>query len=91
MKEANAKKSKGCCELIGIVRSPVLEGYRNKSEFTNGNNSKGQPTIGFNVGLFREGNIAVGEPVGCRNISKAAICVQEAAQKYLRDVIGKDE
>ena len=91
LKEANARKSKGCCELIGIVRSPVLEGYRNKSEFTIGNNSKGQPTIGFNVGLFREGNIAVGEPVGCRNISKAAICVQEAAQKYLRDVIGKDE
>ena len=91
LKEANARKSKGCCELIGIVRSPVLEGYRNKSEFTIGNNSKGQPTIGFNVGLFREGNIAVGEPVGCRNISKAAICVQEAAQKYLRDVIGKEE
>ena len=91
LKEANARKSKGCCELIGIVRSPVLEGYRNKSEFTIGNNSKGQPTIGFNVGLFREGNIALGEPVGCRNISKAAICVQEAAQKYLRDVIGKDE
>ena len=91
LKEANAKKSKGCCELIGIVRSPVLEGYRNKSEFTIGNNSKGQPTIGFNVGLFREGNIAVGEPVGCRNISKAAICVQEAAQKYLRDAIGKEE
>ena len=91
LKEANARKSKGCCELIGIVRSPVLEGYRNKSEFTIGNNSKGQPTIGFNVGLFREGNIAVGEPVGCRNISKAAICVQEAAQKYLRDVIGKGE
>ena len=91
LKEANARKSKGCCELIGIVRSPVLEGYRNKSEFTIGNNSKGQPTIGFNVGLFREGNIAVGEPVGCRNISKAAICIQEAAQKHLRDVIGKEE
>jgi tRNA (uracil-5-)-methyltransferase len=88
LKEANGRKSKRCCDLVGIVRSPVLEGYRNKSEFTIGNNSQGQPTIGFNVGLFREGNVAIGEPVGCRNISKVAICLQEAAQKYLRNVAG---
>ena len=88
LKDASARKNKRCCDLVGIVRSPVLEGYRNKSEFTIGNNNQGQPTIGFNVGLFREGNVAIGEPVGCRNISKVAICVQEAAQKYLRDVAG---
>ena len=86
LKDASARKNKRCCDLVGIVCSPVLEGYRNKSEFTIGNNNQGQPTIGFNVGLFREGNVAIGEPVGCRNISKVAICVQEAAQKYLRDV-----
>jgi len=91
LKEANGRKSKRCCDLVGIVRSPVLEGYRNKSEFTIGNDSQGQPTIGFNVGLFREGNVAIGEPVGCRNISKVAICLQEAAQKYLRNVAGTED
>ncbi len=91
LKDASARKNKRCCDLVGIVRSPVLEGYRNKSEFTIGNNNQGQPTIGFNVGLFREGNVAIGEPVGCRNISKVAICVQEAAQKYLRDVAGTED
>ena len=91
LKDASARKNKRCCDLVGIVRSPVLEGYRNKSEFTIGNNNHGQPTIGFNVGLFREGNVAIGEPVGCRNISKVAICVQEAAQKYLRDVAGTED
>ena len=35
--------------------------------------------------------MAIGEPVGCRNISKVAICVQEAAQKYLRDVAGTED
>jgi tRNA (uracil-5-)-methyltransferase len=93
LKEAtnDSKTTKQCCDLVGIVRSPVTEGYRNKSEFTIGNDNAGNPTIGFNVGLFREGSIAVGEPIGCKNISKVALCLQSAAQKYLRDVKGTEE
>ena len=59
--QANAR-SKMAVSLEGIVRSPVLEGYRNKSEFTIGFDADGHPTVGFNVGLFKEGVTAVASP-----------------------------
>ena len=73
-----------CCELGGIVRSPVLNGYRNKSEFTIGPSANGEITCGFNVGSFRDGVTAVAPPAGCRNISDTAKYLGEATQAYLR-------
>ena len=73
-----------CCEMEGIVRSPVLNGYRNKSEFTIGPGADGEPTCGFNVGSFRDGLTAVAPPVGCRNISDTAKRLGDAVQTYLR-------
>ena len=73
-----------CCELGGIVRSPVLDGYRNKSEFTIGPSANGEITCGFNVGSFRDGVTAVAPPTGCRNISDTAKYLGDATQTYLR-------
>ena len=73
-----------CCGMEGIVRSPVLNGYRNKSEFTIGSSADGEPTCGFNVGSFRDGLTAVAPPVGCRNISDTAKRLGDAVQTYLR-------
>ena len=73
-----------CCDIEGIVRSPVLDGYRNKSEFTIGPGANGEPTCGFNVGLFREGVTAVSAPKGCRNISDTAKYLGNAIEVYLR-------
>ena len=73
-----------CCDIDGIVRSPVLDGYRNKSEFTIGPGANGEPTCGFNVGLFREGVTAVSAPEGCRNISDTAKYLGNAIEVYLR-------
>jgi len=70
--------------MEGIVRSPVLNGYRNKSEFTIGPSADGEPTCGFNVGSFRDGLTAVAPPVGCRNISDTAKRLGDAVQTYLR-------
>jgi len=72
------------CPLEGIVRSPVLDGYRNKSEFTIGPSAENEPTVGFNVGLFREGVTAVAAPVGCRNISETAKYLANAFETHLR-------
>ena len=72
------------CPLEGIVRSPILDGYRNKSEFTIGPSAANEPTVGFNVGLFREGVTAVAAPVGCRNISSTAKFLAAAAETHLR-------
>ena len=77
-------RDKLCCPLEGIVRSPVLDGYRNKSEFTIGPSAEGEITCGFNVGSFRDGVVAVAPPVGCRNISETAKYLGAATQAYLR-------
>ena len=81
--EAN-RRGKLAAPVEGIVRSPVLEGYRNKSEFTIGPDADGAPTVGFNVGLFKEGVTAVASAEACRHISPAAKKLAAAAQAFLR-------
>ena len=77
-------QSENPVQLSGIVRSPVLDGYRNKSEFTVGLDTDGERSVGFNVGLFRDGVTAVSSPQDCRNISPIAKCIATAFQLFLR-------
>ena len=72
------------CPLVGVVASPVLAGYRNKSEFTIGPGADGALTVGFNVGLFSEGFAAVSEPAACANVSAAAQALAAWTQAHLR-------
>jgi tRNA (uracil-5-)-methyltransferase len=81
--EANSR-GKIAAPLHGIVRSPVLDGYRNKSEFTIGPDADGKPTVGFNVGLFKEGVTAVASPENCRHISLVGKTLAAAFQTHLR-------
>lgn len=41
------------CEIEGIIESPVVNGYRNKCEFSVGYSQQGKPTVGFMLGNFR--------------------------------------
>lgn len=82
--ESNAR-GKLAAPVEGIVRSPVLEGYRNKSEFTIGPDADGAPTVGFNVGLFKEGVTAVASAEKCRHISPVAKKLAAATQAFLRE------
>lgn len=41
------------CKLEGIIESPIVNGYRNKCEFSVGNSLQGKPTVGFMLGNFR--------------------------------------
>ena len=82
--EANRTRSKTAAPMQGIVRSPVLEGYRNKSEFSVGPDADGVPTVGFNVGLFKEGVTAVASPEECRHISPGAKALAAALQAHIR-------
>lgn len=79
------KRGKLAAPVVGIVRSPVLEGYRNKSEFTVGPCADGQNTVGFNVGLFKEGVTAVASAETCRHISFVAKTLASACQNFLRE------
>ncbi|KAL3518373.1 hypothetical protein ACH5RR_020962 [Cinchona calisaya] len=60
------------CKLEGILESPLVNGYRNKCEFSVGYSLQGKPTVGFLLGNFREGVTAVQEPVDCPNVSRIA-------------------
>ncbi|OMO91470.1 hypothetical protein COLO4_18342 [Corchorus olitorius] len=72
------------CELEGIIESPVVNGYRNKCEFSVGYSQQGKPTVGFMLGNFREGVTAVEEPVDCPNVSKIACKYASILQESLQ-------
>ncbi|XP_038705829.1 zinc finger CCCH domain-containing protein 24 isoform X2 [Tripterygium wilfordii] len=72
------------CELVGILESPVLNGYRNKCEFSVGYSLQGKPTVGFMLGSFREAVTAVEEPLNCPNVSTIACKYALVFQKFLQ-------
>lgn len=47
-----------CCQFDGVVRSPQLNGYRNKCEFNVGRDG----TVGFKMGRYRDGSDRVARP-----------------------------
>ncbi|EDO47401.1 predicted protein [Nematostella vectensis] len=74
-----------CCELQKCEESPIVDGYRNKCEFTIAEGPKGAKTVGFRVGSYKEGYSGVIEPFNCCHISKTAKKVASAFQKYIRN------
>ncbi|XP_036369132.1 tRNA (uracil-5-)-methyltransferase homolog A isoform X3 [Octopus sinensis] len=64
--------SDSICEILAIQPSPLLTGYRNKSEFTIGTNHEGsEKIVGFRLGSYRDGSSAVGEPSLCAILPEA--------------------
>ena len=57
------------CELLEPIGSPEVNGYRTKCEFTIARNMDGEPTVGFLLGLFKEGQTGVQEPSECLHVS----------------------
>ncbi|XP_057782659.1 zinc finger CCCH domain-containing protein 24 [Salvia miltiorrhiza] len=72
------------CKLEGIIESPLINGYRNKCEFSVGNSLQGKHTVGFLLGNFREGVTAVEEPIDCPNVSKIACKYATVFQEFLQ-------
>ncbi|MCH91697.1 zinc finger CCCH domain-containing protein 24-like, partial [Trifolium medium] len=72
------------CNLEGIIESPIVNGYRNKCEFSIGYSTEGKVTVGFSLGNFREGVTAVEEPVDCPNISTIACKYAAIFQEFLQ-------
>ncbi|KAK4440747.1 Zinc finger CCCH domain-containing protein 24 [Sesamum alatum] len=71
------------CKLEGIIESPLVNGYRNKCEFSVGCSLQGKHTVGFQLGNFREGVTAVEEPVDCPNVSRIACRYATVFQEFL--------
>lgn len=78
-------KNSGCiCEILPIMPSPVLKGYRNKSEFTIGMNLEGtERVVGFRFGSYRDGSSAVGDPSNCMILSEAMAKVAKIFQEFV--------
>ncbi|KAK6936036.1 Zinc finger, CCCH-type [Dillenia turbinata] len=72
------------CKLEGIIESPLINGYRNKCEFSVGLSVQGKPTVGFMLGNFREGVTAVEEPTDCPNVSQIACKYASIFQEFLQ-------
>ncbi|CAL0334046.1 unnamed protein product [Lupinus luteus] len=72
------------CELEGIIASPIVNGYRNKCEFSVGYSMKGKVTVGFMLGGFREGVTAVEEASDCPNVSDIACKYATIFQEFLQ-------
>ncbi|KVH90778.1 Methyltransferase domain-containing protein [Cynara cardunculus var. scolymus] len=72
------------CKLEGIIESPLVNGYRNKCEFSVGYSLQGKPTVGFSLGNFREGVTAVEEPLDCPNVSRIGCKYAEIMQNFLQ-------
>lgn len=73
------------CNLEGIIESPLIDGYRNKCEFSVGFSVQGKPTVGFMLGNFREGVTAVEEPTNCPNVSRIACNYASVFQDFLQN------
>lgn len=72
------------CKFEGIIESPMIDGYRNKCEFSVGYSVEGKPTVGFLLGNFREGVTAVEEPTDCPNVSSIALRYASIFQEVIR-------
>lgn len=75
------------CELLPVIGSPVLQNYRTKCEFTIGKNLNNEPTVGFLLGLYREGIVAVLEPDECLIVPETA----KKIAKYMTDYINASD
>lgn len=84
LKECKSKNSGYICEILPIMPSPVLTGYRNKSEFTIGMNLEGtERVVGFRFGSYREGSSAVGDPSNCSILPDAMTKVAKVFQEFV--------
>lgn len=70
------------CPLQEIVPSPSATNYRTKCEFSFGLDPSGKRTLGFLLGLFKDGLTAVLDASECLHVSKAALQIRAALQEY---------
>ncbi|KAI8878141.1 S-adenosyl-L-methionine-dependent methyltransferase [Backusella circina FSU 941] len=73
------------CEFLPPIKSPILQGYRTKCEFTIGKDLEGQNTVGFLLGLYRDGITTVLEPSACLHVSETGKKVAKAMERYVRE------
>jgi len=79
--------SEPICELLPIIPSPKIEGYRNKCEFSIGKNAEGEIAVGNRLGSYVSGCLQVG------SIEDLKMPPQQMklAAKILRDYVAESK
>lgn len=68
----------------GFERSPLINGYRNKSEFTVGKNGNGEKVVGFRLGSYVDGSVEVGDIVDLPHIPDRMKLAAKLCQDFIR-------
>lgn len=73
------------CAPEPIRPSPVVDGYRNKNEFTVGKHLEtGEITVGFRISSYRQGSMSVASPDGLPNVPESAKRVAKCFQDFVK-------
>lgn len=73
------------CPTEPIRASPVVDGYRNKNEFTVGKHLEtGEITVGFRISSYRQGSMSVASADELPNVPESAKRVAKCFQDFVR-------
>ncbi|KAG4071923.1 hypothetical protein HA402_006084 [Bradysia odoriphaga] len=68
----------------GFERAPLINGYRNKSEFTVGKNANGEKLVGFRLGSYADGSVEVGDISDLPHIPDRMKLAAKLCQDFIR-------
>ena len=71
------------CPLTAVIPARLIDGYRNKCEFSFGRDANGTPCLGFQLGQIRLIGAVVGRPDECKNVSPAMKAVVARVQSFV--------
>lgn len=75
----------GVCPVEPIKASPVVDGYRNKNEFTVGRHLEtGEVVVGFRISSYRQGSMSVASAADLPNVPESAKKVAQCFQDYVQ-------
>ncbi|KAL0081403.1 S-adenosyl-L-methionine-dependent methyltransferase [Phycomyces blakesleeanus] len=72
------------CKFLDPIASPEINGYRTKCDFSIGTDLEGNKSVGFQLGLYRDGIISVLDPADCLNVPDTAKTIVKSVQDYIR-------
>ncbi|KAG2186857.1 hypothetical protein INT44_003084 [Umbelopsis vinacea] len=72
------------CELMEPIASPEINGYRTKCEFSVGTNLNDERSVGFLLGMYKDGQTRVQSPAELSNIPDIAKKIANGMEQYIR-------
>ncbi|EDV97596.1 tRNA (uracil-5-)-methyltransferase homolog A [Drosophila grimshawi] len=81
---ADAKPHLDKFQFNGVLPSPIVQGYRNKNEFTVGKNAEGEIVVGFRLGSYSDGSVEVAEVQQLPHLPAQAKWAAQSFQQLVR-------